>query len=78
MAFQIAKAIGGAAAVLKGDVSGILLTGSIAYSEMFVNMVKSYVAFIAPVYVYAGENEMLSLAENAFRYLTKSEQPLIY
>jgi butyrate kinase len=41
-------------------------------------MVKSYVAFIAPVYVYAGENEMLSLAENAFRYLTKSEQPLIY
>ncbi|MBS7526736.1 butyrate kinase [Fusibacter paucivorans] len=78
MAFQIAKAIGGAAAVLKGDIKGILFTGSIAYSEMFVNMLKSYIDFIAPVYVYAGENEMLSLAENAYRYLTKSEKPLIY
>jgi butyrate kinase len=78
MAFQIAKAIGGAAAVLRGDVQGILFTGSIAHSEMFINLLKPYIAFLSPVYVYPGENEMLSLAENAYRYLTKTEKPLTY
>jgi len=78
MAFQVAKSIGGAATVLKGDVNAILLTGSIAHSKMFTHLLKEYIAYIAPVYIYPGENEMLSLAENAFRYLNQSEKPLSY
>lgn len=78
MAYQVAKAIGSAVAVLKGDVNSILLTGSIAHSDYFTNNLKEYISAFAPVYVYAGENEMLSLAENAFRYLNKIESALPY
>ncbi len=34
MAYQVGKAIGGCAAVLKGKVNGIILTGGIANNEM--------------------------------------------
>lgn len=78
MAYQVAKAIGGAATALKGKVNSILLTGSIAHSNYFTDNLREYVRYIAPVYIYAGENEMLSLAENAFKYLNKSERPQPY
>ncbi len=65
MAYQISKAIGGAASVLKGMVDGILLTGGIAHSEFVVDYIKVRVSFIAPVIVYPGEDEMKALAENA-------------
>ncbi len=65
MAYQISKAIGGAATVLKGLVNGILLTGGIAHSDFVVDYIKARVSFIAPVIVYPGEDEMKALAENA-------------
>jgi butyrate kinase len=65
MAYQISKAIGGAAAVLKGLVDGVILTGGIANSEFVVDYIKARVAYLAPVIVYPGEDEMKALAENA-------------
>ena len=47
MAYQVAKEIGDCAAVLKGKVDAILLTGGIAYSKLFTNMIKERVEFIA-------------------------------
>lgn len=70
MAYQISKAIGGAAAVLKGLVDGIILTGGIANSEFVVDYIKARVAFLAPVIVYPGEDEMKTLAENAHNALS--------
>lgn len=78
MAYQIAKEIGSAACVLSGQVDAILLTGSLSYSKMLTDWVKDRVAFLAPVYLYPGENEMLSLAESGMRFLSKKEQPKIY
>lgn len=69
MAYQVSKEIGACAAVLKGQVDAILLTGGIAYDQMFVQWIKERVEFIAPVYVYPGEDEMIALGENLVGYL---------
>jgi len=70
MAYQISKAIGEAAVVLKGKIDAILLTGGIAYGLPIVNEIINYVEWIAPVKVYPGEDEMRALAFNAYLILT--------
>lgn len=64
MAYQVAKSIGEMATVLKGSVDGIILTGGVAYSTLITGLISERVKFIAPVYVYPGENEMWALAQN--------------
>ena len=65
MAWQLGKEIGAYATVLEGDVDAIILTGGLAYSDYLIKFLKPKIAFIAPVEIYAGENEMESLAQNA-------------
>jgi len=69
MAYQVAKAIGEAAVVLKGQIDAILLTGGIAYGKPIVAEITRYIDWIAPVKVYPGEDEMRALAFNAFLIL---------
>ncbi len=69
MAYDVAKWIGSMAAVLKGNVDGILLTGGIAHNPFLVDYVKDMVGFIAPVVVYPGEDEMMALAMNGLMAL---------
>lgn len=64
MIYSIAKWIGGSAVVLKGKIDAILFTGGVAYSDYVISRLKDYVGFLAPIYVYPGENEMLALASN--------------
>ena len=78
MAYQISKEIGAVAAVLKGDVQAVVLTGGLAYSELLCERIEKRVKFIAPFMVYPGEDEMLALAEGAFRVLASEEKPKIY
>jgi len=63
--YQVAKAVGEMATVLKGDVAAILFTGGIANNPSIVASIKERVGFIAPVEIYAGEDEMASMAMNA-------------
>ena len=78
MAYQVSKEIGSCASVLKGNVDAILLTGGIAYSEIFINLIKERVKFIADVKVYPGEDEMIALAQGGLRVLNKEEEPQVY
>lgn len=78
MAYQVAKEIGANATVLKGKVDGILLTGGIAYDKLFVEKIKSRVDFIAPVYVYPGEDEMKALAFNGLMVLNGEMEAMQY
>jgi len=64
MAYQVAKEVGAMSTVLKGDVNAILITGGIANSRYFVNMISERVFKIAPIFVYPGEDEMRALAMN--------------
>ena len=78
MAYQIAKEIGVCATVLKGDVEAIAITGGLAQSHQFVDLIIERVKFIAPVHVFPGEQEMRALALGALRVLKGEEQAKIY
>lgn len=78
MCYNTAKAICGASAVLFGKVDAILLTGGIAHSEYVLERVKERIAFLAPIFVYPGEDEMEALALNAYGALTGELPVIVY
>ncbi len=66
---SFAKYIAALSAVVCGEVDAIILTGGIAHNAAIVEEISRRVRFIAPVEVYAGENELESLAENGYGIL---------
>ena len=72
MAYQISKEIGAMAAVLKGEVDTIILTGGMAHPPL-TEWIEEATRWIAPITVYPGENEMSALAEAGLRYLSGRE-----
>ena len=74
MAYQVAKEIGAAAAVLCGKVDAIVATGSFSRSDLFMKYLRERVSFIAPIELYHGENEMEALADAGLRFLIGSEE----
>ena len=78
MTYGVIKHIGQMAAVLRGEVDAILLTGGIAHSKRITSRIRDYCQFIAPVEIYAGENELEALAMNALRVLHGSTEAKTY
>lgn len=74
MTYQLAKAIAEMAAVLKGRVDLIILTGGIAYAKLVVEQITERVDWIAPVIIHPGEMEMEALFEGVIRVLNNEEQ----
>ena len=74
MVYQVAKDVGMMATVLKGRVDAILLTGGMAHSEKLISDLRSAIEWIAPVFVYPGEDELQALAEGALRVLRHEEE----
>jgi butyrate kinase len=72
--YNVAKAIGGMAAALSGNVDGIVVTGGIAYGKLIMQQLTDMVKFIAPVKIYPGEDEMGALAKNAFAVIEGKEE----
>jgi butyrate kinase len=78
MAYQVAKSIGELATVVAGRVDVIVLTGGIAHSRLLTGWIAERVRFIAPVEIFAGENELESLALGILRVLNGQETALEY
>ncbi len=78
MTATIAKAIGGAATVLRGKVDGIVLTGGLAFSQKFVDAIVERAGFLGRVFVFPGENEMIALAAAGLRVLRGEESAKVY
>lgn len=78
MAYQVAKEIGAMSAVLAGKVDNIVLTGGIAYSQRIVTAIAERVAYLAPIVVVPGEEEMESLTAGALRVLQGEEAAKTY
>lgn len=76
--YQIAKAVGGCAAALKGDVDAVILTGGIAYDEYLTSRLKDYISWIAPIVDAPGELEMEGLAAGAIRVMEGLEEAKEY
>ncbi|MBW2600067.1 MAG: butyrate kinase [Deltaproteobacteria bacterium] len=73
MAYQTAKEIGSMSTVLKGRVNGIILTGGLAHSGILTKWIEQRTRFIAPIFVYPGEDEMAAMATGALRVLLGEE-----
>jgi len=78
MVNTVAKQVGGCAAVLKGRVDGIVLTGGLAFSAEFTDRIKECVRFLGPVFVFPGENEMVALALAGRRVIRGEETARTY
>lgn len=78
MIYQVAKSIGGAAVALSGQLDAILLTGGMAHSKYVTSRLWQRVSFLAPVYVYPGEDEMEALALNALGALRGELEVKVY
>lgn len=74
MAYNIAKEIGAMAAVLSYKVDAVILTGGLAYSKPFTQMISERVDGIAPIVIYPGEDELAALCDGALRVLRGEEQ----
>lgn len=78
MAYQVAKEAGALSTVVNGRVDAILITGGIAFNGFFTELIRQRIQFIAPVHIYAGEDEMQALAEGVLRVLTGEETAKTY
>jgi butyrate kinase len=78
MILQVGKEIAAYAAVLKGKVDAVLLTGGMVNNEYLVEQLTEMVGFIGPVKIYPGEFEMEAIGAAAFRALTGDEPAAQY
>ena len=78
MAYQVAKEIGACAAVLRGKVDAIILTGGFARDKMFTGWIAERTRFLAEIVVMPGEDEQQALCAAALRVLLGQEQALEY
>ena len=73
MVYQIAKEIGAMAAVLSGKVDALLVTGGMAHSQKLIGDLSGFVRWIAPITLYAGEDELPAMVEGVLRVLRGEE-----
>ena len=78
MIYQIEKGIGAMAAVLHGEIDGILLGGGMVHDKGLVAAITEDCGFLAPVYAYPGEFEMEAMAAGAIRVLNGEEELKVY
>lgn len=73
MCYQVAKQVAAMTAVINGQTDLIILTGALAHSSLVVEQILPRIAFLSPVDVLPGENELEALALGALRVLRKEE-----
>ena len=76
--FQVSKDMGSMAAVLKGKVDQIVVTGGIAYDKGVIAGLKERCEWIAPFTVYPGEDELLALVQGGLRVVNGEEEAKVY
>ena len=69
MAYQVAKHVGSMYAVLEGNVDAILISGGIANSKYFIDMIMKRIRNIAPIHVFPGSDEIEALGMNGLMAL---------
>ena len=74
MIYQLCKSIGAMAAVLEGQVDGILLTGGLVRFGDIVEGVRQRCGWIAPITVYPGECEQEAMADSVLQVLRGEKQ----
>ena len=74
LCYQISKEICSLSSVVSGRVDAVVLTGGLAYNTRVVEEIKGRVAFLAPVMIFPGENELESMAMSVIEALEGREE----
>ncbi len=72
-AYILAKEIGSYACVLQGKIDAIVMTGGVSNDKRFIERIREYAGWLAPIIVYGGDFEMEALASGAVRALSGAE-----
>ena len=56
----------------------IILTGAISHSQYVTDGLKERLSWIAPIFIYPGEDELTALAHNAYRAMTGQQEIKTY
>jgi butyrate kinase len=78
LCYQVAKSIAGLAAFTAGRLDAVVLTGGLAFSRRVVREISRRVAFLAPVLVFPGENELEALASGVREVLRGEAEAKLY
>jgi len=79
MAYQISKEICALAAIFKGKIDAIILTGGLAYdNDIIIPFIKEHVGFLGKIIVIPGGDEMRALKDAALRVLKEEEKAKNY
>ena len=77
-AIAIAREVGARYVALKGQVDAIIVTGGIAHSEYCMKVFLPWIDYLAPIVMMPGEDEMGSLANNAWCALKGERKLKVY
>ena len=78
MAYNICKEIGKCSIALQGKIYGIVLTGRISHCKPMVDYIRNRVGALAPIYIYAGKEEMTNLVEEVLRVIRGDEKEILW
>ncbi len=78
MMYQVSKYAGAMAAVLKGNIDAIIITGGIAYNDLLTDMIFDHISFLGDIHIYPGEDEILALVLGALRVINNEETIMEY
>ena len=78
MIYSISRWLSSLAPSTNGHVDAILLTGAIAKSQYVTDGLKQRLSYLAPVFVYPGEDELTALAMNVLRAMRGEQEIKVY
>jgi butyrate kinase len=79
MAYQISRNIAAMAAPAGGDIDAIAITGGLAYSKTFTDLIVPNISFITSIIlIYPGEDELQAMAEGVVKALKGEIEILEY
>ena len=78
MIYQVARYLGSLAPTTNGHVDAVILTGAMSQSKYVSEGLIRRLEYLAPVFVYPGEDELTALAHNVYRALTGQQEIKVY
>ena len=78
MIYSVARKLASLAPATNGHVDAVILTGAIAHSEYVSEGLRRRLEFLAPIFIYPGEDELTALAHNVYRAMTGQQEIKIY
>ena len=78
MIYSIARWLSSLAPSTNGHVDAVILTGAIAHSKYVTEGLRRRLNYLAPIFVYPGEDELTALGMNVLRAMRGEQEIKIY